>query len=58
MDALITVEKEVDRAKEAFELFYETIDRDIEKVIEHVSNFLSEFSKCELKKNLNSKILM
>jgi hypothetical protein len=47
MDALLTVEKEVDKAKEAFESFYETIDRDIDKAIEHILNLIREFSKCK-----------
>ena len=45
MDSLVTVEKEVDKALELFETFYDGIDQEINKVIDHVISIMNDLTK-------------
>lgn len=48
MESLLAVEKEVDKALDSFDTFYEGVDDDIEKVLETVLKNMNEImkSKC------------
>jgi prefoldin subunit 5 len=37
MESLLAVEKEIDKALEVFEVFYDEIDNEIDKVMEKIS---------------------
>lgn len=45
MDALNAVEKEVDRASELFDTYYESVDQDINKVIDYVVAVVNDLLK-------------
>ena len=45
MDALQAVEKEIDKATESFDSFYENIDNQIDKTIDFFLNSVNELSK-------------
>lgn len=45
MDSLQAVEKEVDKALDLFEGFYDGIDQDINKVIEYVISTMNDLVK-------------
>lgn len=47
MEALLAVEREVDKALDSFGGFYETLDEDIEKAIEMVTENISNLAKCK-----------
>lgn len=45
MDSLVAVEKEVDRAVDLFDTFYDGIDQDINKVIDYVVSIMNDLVK-------------
>jgi hypothetical protein len=45
MESLLAVEKEVDKALDSFDTFYEGVDDDIEKVLETVLKNMNEIMK-------------
>lgn len=51
MESLVAVEKEVDRACDLFDSFYEGIDQDINKVIDYVVNVMNDLVKSKRAKN-------
>lgn len=54
MEALLAVEREVDKALDSFGGFYESLDEDIEKAIELVTENISNLAKCEDEANLKT----
>ena len=47
MEALLAVEREVDKALDSFGGFYESLDEDIEKALELVMENISNLAKCK-----------
>lgn len=45
MESVLAVEKELDKALDSFETFYDGIDDDLNKVIDNVTNCLNEIIK-------------
>ena len=43
MEALLAVEKEVERARESFDEFYNSVGDDIENIMERISTILKSF---------------
>lgn len=48
MDALNAVEKEVDRASDLFNTFYEGVDQDINKLIDYFMAIVNDLVKSNL----------
>ena len=49
MESLLAVEKEIDKALEVFEVFYDEIDNEIDKVMEKISLNSNEISTSKYK---------
>lgn len=47
MDSLVAVEKEVDKALDTFETFYQSVDDDVDKVLENLLISINELMKIE-----------
>ena len=54
MEALLAVEREVDKALDSFGGFYEGVDEDLDKAIELVMENISNLAKC----NFNHLLLI
>lgn len=52
MDALNAVEKEIDRASDLFNTYYEGVDQDINKVIDYVVAIINDLMKSKSNKTL------
>ena len=42
MDSLLAVEREVDKANDAFDLFYSGIDQDIDKTLANLTQMMNQ----------------
>lgn len=54
MDSLIAVEKEVDRALDSFDTFYQGVDDDIDRTLENLLESINELMKTENEQTLNA----
>lgn len=57
MDSLNAVEKEVDKALDTFDTFYQGVDEDIDKNIENLLFLINDLSKSTYIVNSNYEIL-
>ncbi|RNA39808.1 RMD5 -like protein [Brachionus plicatilis] len=47
MDSLVAVEKEIDKALDLFENFYDGVDQDINQIIDHLVSIINDLTKIE-----------
>ncbi len=58
MDSLVAVEKEVDKALDSFEAFYQGVDHDVDQALENLLTSINELAKTENEQKLSTNSLV